>query len=570
MIFYDFEVFRFDWLVVLNNTDDRSSTVIHNDPIALKSFYDAHKSDIWVGYNCRHYDQYILKAILCDFDPYAVTKFIIEEKQGGWQYSRLFMKIPLNNFDIMTDKFKGLKQLEGFLGSSIKETSVPFDIDRPLTPQEIEEVTQYCWHDVEQTMEVFVNRIEEFESQLSLIRAFKLPMTYIGKTKAQLAAIILEARKQERNDEFDITIPDTLMVDKYRYIVDWYMHPGNRYYDQSLTTVVAGVVHAFAWGGLHGAIPNYQGKGVFLNVDVASYYPALMIEYGFGSRNITDPEKYRQIRDTRLKLKAEKNPMQAPYKIVLNSTFGAMKDKYNALYDPLQANNVCVGGQLLLLDLIEHLEPVCQLIQSNTDGLLVKVESEENMELVKELCEEWQARTRMVLEFEVFSRVYQKDVNNYIVVKPDGKYKSKGAYVKELDVLDYDLPIVNKAVVEYFVHDIPVEETIRSCQRLIEFQKVVKVSDKYSQAMYGNTRLTEKVLRVFASRSRTDPGVFKVKKEGRPEKVAGTPEHCFIENGDVRERGIPRRLDRNWYIETAKKRINDFLGIEDEQLYLPF
>ena len=55
--------------------------------------------------------------------------------------------------------------------------------------------------------------------------------------------------------------------------------------------------------------------------------------------------------------------MQAPLKIILNSTYGAMKDKYNPMYDPRQANNVCVFGQLLLLDLIEHLEGHCDLIQ---------------------------------------------------------------------------------------------------------------------------------------------------------------------------------------------------------------
>lgn len=102
-------------------------------------------------------------------------------------------------------------------------------------------------------------------------------------------------------------------------------------------------------------------------MDANSFYPALMIEYNFLSRSVADPNKYRQIRDERIRLKKEKNPMQAPYKIVLNSAYGAMKDKYNVLYDPRQANNVCVGGQLLLLDLIEKLEPHCKIIQSTEE-----------------------------------------------------------------------------------------------------------------------------------------------------------------------------------------------------------
>jgi len=72
--------------------------------------------------------------------------------------------------------------------------------------------------------------------------------------------------------------------------------------------------------------------------------------------------------------------------------------------------------------------------------------------------------------------------------------------------------------------------------------------------------MNEKTLRVFASRSRNDKGVFKVKSEDKkPEKIENTPERCFIENGNVIGVSIPRKLDRNWYIETAKKRLNDFI-----------
>lgn len=568
MIFFDFEVFRYNWLVVLNNTDTRESTVIVDDPDRLKSFFEQHRGDIWCGYNIRHYDQYILKAIICDFDPYEVSQFIIAKKQGGWQFSKMFMRIQLNMFDVMTDKFKGLKQLEGFMGHDIRDSAVPFDLDRPLTPEELQSVIHYCEHDVGETMEVFLNRIEEFESHMGLIKMFDLPLSYLGKTKAQITAAILNARKLDRDDVFDIEFPDTLMIGKYHHIVEWYADPENRDYEKKLEVEVSGVPHVFGWGGLHGSRDNYQGQGIYINIDVASFYPAIMIEYDFLSRNVADPTKYRQIRDERLRLKAEKNPMQGPLKIVLNSTFGASKDKYNGLYDPRQANNVCVGGQLLLLDLIEHLEGSCELIQSNTDGLIVKLRRQRDLDRVKSICAEWEKRTRMVLEFETFERIYQKDVNNYLIVHEDGSYKSKGAYVKELDVLDYDLAIVNMAIVEYFIKGVPVEQTIMSADKLIDFQKIVKVSDKYSHAMHGDVRRPEKVLRVFASRVRTDPKIYKMKdkllkngtRELRHEKFANTPERCFIINEDVTDMAIPRKLDRSYYIDIARKRIEDFLG----------
>ncbi|MBP2654231.1 MAG: hypothetical protein H6Q73_1800 [Firmicutes bacterium] len=557
MIFFDFEVFCHDWLVVLANANTQTFQTIMNNSDKLRRYYEKNKDQIWIGYNSRSYDQYILKGLLLDFDPYQISKFIIADGRKGWEYSSAFKKIPLNVFDIMTT-MHGLKQLEGFMGNDIRETNVSFKTERKLTEAELKEVETYCRHDVEQTMEVFMNRIDEFESQLSLLNSFKLPLSFIHKTKPQLASIILGATRCSYSDEFKITVPDTMRLSKYRYIADWYNEPVNRDYNKSLKTIVAGIPHIFAWGGLHGAVNNYRGEGLYLNIDVASYYPALMIEYNFLSRSVADTDKYRQIRDDRIRLKKEKNLLQQPYKIVLNSTYGAMKDKYNALYDPRQANNVCVGGQLLLLDLIEKLEPFCQIIQSNTDGVIVKLDSVD-VDAIKAICGEWERRTRMVLEFETFTRIYQKDVNNYIILRDDNTYKAKGAYVKKLDFLDNDLPIVNKALVNYFTQGLPLDETINNCTNLMEFQKIVKVSNKYMYAAHGSKILNERVLRVFASRSKRDQGVFKYKSLERTEKIANTPPRCFIENGSVNNVPLPLKLDIHWYIEVARKRLNDFL-----------
>lgn len=581
MIFYDFEVFTHDWLVVIFDIDNRKIHEIVNDEEQLRDVYDAHKSDIWVGYNSRQYDQYILKAILCGFNPKEISDFITVEGKPGWKFSSLLKNIPLNNYDVMTG-FHSLKQLEGFMGNSIRETYVPFSLVRPLTPDEIEQTIKYCRHDVEQTIEVFLKRKEEFESHLSLIKTFNLPLSYISKTKAQLAAIILGARRRSHDDEFDIILPDTLKIKKYKHVVDWYRDAANRDYSKLLSVDVAGVPHVFGWGGLHGAIDKYHGEGYFINIDVASYYPALMIEYDFISRNISNPNKYREIRDTRLKLKAEKNPMQAPYKIVLNSTYGAMKDLNNALYDPRQANNVCVGGQLLLLDLIEHLEGHCQLIQSNTDGLIIKLHHDDDFELIDDICYAWEKRTRMQLEFKSFRRLFQKDVNNYLIVDFDGGYKSKGAYVKKLSDLDYDLPIVNKAVIDYMLNGTHPADTINTCNTLKDFQKIVKLSGKYLYGLYnprvqseqirdengrlkkikrfiGGQQQHEKTFRVFASTRSTDGGLYKVKNHDKnPESFANTPDNCFIVNDDINEMPIPSHLDRGWYIDLAIKRLADF------------
>lgn len=555
----DFEVFSHDWLVVIADTDTKQEHVFVNNEQALIDFYNEHKKDIWVGYNSRHYDQYILKAIICGFKPQEINHWIIVKKEPGWKFYKDFWRITLYNYDVMTDKSKSLKQLEGFQGHNIKESSVSFDIKRELTEKEIDEVIKYCRHDVHETMHIFMENIEEFQSQMELLKMFNLPLKNISKTKAQLSAVILEARQPRipRNDEFDFSFPPTMRVEKYKEVLDFYKE--NRDYDKVLEIEVAGVPHVFAWGGLHGARDNYISEGYFINVDVASYYPALMIEYDYLSRNVKNKAKFKEIRDTRLKYKAVKDKREKPLKIVINGTYGAMKDKFNGLYDPRQANNVCIGGQVLLLDLIEKLESHCQLIQSNTDGLLIKLYDDDDFDLIDDICYEWESRTRMNLEFETFVKVIQKDVNNYILVKEDGTYKSKGAYVKKLKPLDNDLPIVNEAVVNYFVKGIDPEDTIFECKDLVKFQKIVKVSSKFDYAKYGNKIMKERVFRVFASVDKNDKELVKV-KNGSIHKISYCPERCFIENGDITNMKIPTKLDYWWYLELANKRINDFIG----------
>lgn len=573
--FYDFEVFKEDWLVVIINPYEKSEVVIINDKEKLQEYYDAHKNQIWVGYNNNHYDQYILKAILCGFNPKEVNDFIIKEDKKGWQFSSLFRKFQMYNFDVMQRNDGGLKSLEGFMGSNIKETSIPFDIDRKLTESEIEETIKYCRHDVEQTIEVFLQRKDDLDVQLELIKEFNLPLSFVTKTQTQLTAEILEAKSVRFGDDFNINFPEYLnRIKKYKYVVDWFKKfktdkilsddQKKEIYKQNLETEVAGVPHVFAWGGLHGALPKYFGEGYFLHIDVSQYYPSLMTGHNYFSRAASDEGKrrYEMMRKESIRLKAfpELKKKRTGYKTCNNKAYGAMKDKYNKLFDPLNANNICVTGQLALLLLIEMLEHHCKLIQSNTDGLIVKLYSIDDYELIDDICWEWEQLTHVKLAFDpIIIRIYQKDVNNYLFVNEDGEIESKGAYVKSLSPLDFDLPIVNKAIVDYLIYDIPIEKTINECDALIMFQKIVKLSGKFKHVVHNGKIFTEKCFRVFASTRDSDSYIGK-QKEGNNtiEKFANTPEHCFIVNDDVKKATVGWRLDKEWYITMAKSRLKQF------------
>ena len=67
--FYDFEVFAYDWCVTIINPIQNIETIIVNDSDALKSYYNNHKNEIWVGYNSRNYDTFIMKSILLGINP---------------------------------------------------------------------------------------------------------------------------------------------------------------------------------------------------------------------------------------------------------------------------------------------------------------------------------------------------------------------------------------------------------------------------------------------------------------------------------------------------------------------
>ena len=566
LLFYDFEVFKYDWLVVVMDMTAKKTHVIINSPEELEALYKANIKEIWVGFNSRHYDQYILKAILCGFDPKKVNDYIITKGNPGWKFSSLFRQFPLWNYDVMLNTDVGLKSFEGFMGNDIKETSVPFNIDRKLTPEEITETVKYCKHDVEQTVQVFLKRTEEFNTMMYFIKHFGLSMDYISKTKAQLAAEILGGNRKgaDFDDEFQFPILDCLHLNKYKHIAEWYANPENHDYSKKQDKqIVAGVEHTFAWGGGHGARAKYSADGVFLIIDVTAYYPSLQKKYHFGYRVMNHPENFEFIHDSNIayKRKGDKKARQ-PFKIMDNAISGQMKQKSSALYDPMSNNSICINGQLLLLDLVEHIEPYCELIQNNTDGIIVKLKDyEHDFDVLDDVVYEWEQRTGMKMDFDTYiGTIYQKDVNNYLLIdRKTGAVKAKGGYVMKLNDLSYDLPIINKALVDYMIHGIPVRRTIMECQDLREFQLVSRISSKYTHILYGDKPIKEKCIRVFASNNPADPGVKKVHAVRKTTaKLTNSPEHCFIFNDDVKSVPVPDKLDRQWYIDFANKRLSDF------------
>lgn len=572
LVFHDFEVFMYDWLVVLIDPIAKTKTIIVNNRAALREYYELHKDCIWVGYNNKHYDTPIFKGILCGYDPKEISDKLIVEGKKPYELYREYDFRSIKQFyvyDVMVKKVppESLKLLEAFMGNDIEETEVDFNLDRPLTKEEVFKSIKYCIHDVEQTIEVFRYRIDDFNAQISLIETFNFPFEYVNKTKGQITACVTDCEKQEHDDEFDVTFVPCIQLEKYKYVQDWFVQAcKNKDYSASLETTVAGIPHTFGWGGVHGAADKpYHTKGKIAHADVTSFYPSEMIEYDFFTRNAKHPEKFKGVYDMRVALKkAGKKKEQAPLKIVLNSQYGIMKDKNSDAYDPVQANNICINGQLLLLDLIEHLEKGLgdkfELIQSNTDGIIIKIAEDERTEKIfNHIHAEWCNRTGMGMGVDWITEYHAKDVNNYVFRFENGSLERKGKYVKENNPLDNNLPILNEALVKYIAEGIPVEDTINNCNDMIMFQSVYRLSGSFGAAWHNGEYLTNKTYRIFASVDDNDTYLGKCKEiGGKPDKFQDTPEHCFILNKDIHNIPMSIKLDRKWYINMAKKRLEQY------------
>jgi DNA polymerase elongation subunit (family B) len=260
-------------------------------------------------------------------------------------------------------------------------------------------------------------------------------------------------------------------------------------------------------------------------------------------------------------------------KLVVNTTYGAMLNQFNDLYDPLMGRSVCISGQLYLLELAVHLHrdiKELKIIQLNTDGIMVECDKK-YLDKVNEICGEWQKRTGFSLEEDKVIKIAQKDVNNYIEVQVDGTSKAKGGYlVRGISTvgsfnINNNAVIVAEALKENFVNGIAPEDTINACEDIFKFQMIAKASSKYKEAyqIVDKQKVSiQKTNRVYATTNKKLGTLYKVKEDGATAKIESLPEHCIIDNEN--QLSI-KDIDKSFYIELAKKRIDDFLGIKLEK-----
>lgn len=590
---FDCEVFAHDWLFVFKHTDTGDYFIFHNDYEGVGAFIKD-EEPMLCGFNNKHYDQFILKAVLAGLTPEEIKAYndFIIGGGNGWVYPPLQdFRCFFNQMDLMDDMQQGLslKAIEGHLGMNIRESTVDFTIDHPLTEEELAETIRYCKHDVDATEKLYKLRRNYIKAKVQLGAMVGIPPAKAAyMTNAKLTAAYLGARPPATPwaDEREYRYPPNLRREYIpQEVFDFFDRmkdesiPDEILFKSKLKVEVGGCPCVIGFGGIHGALPAYQckaeGTRVIRNYDVASLYPSLMIKCGYTSRNIPDPKRFEETYNTRLAAKRSGDKTTAnTLKLVLNTTYGAMLNQYNDLYDPLMGRSVCISGQLFLLELARHYVAdlaTVKLIQLNTDGIMVSIDESEVPALLA-INDEWQERTGFALEEDRIRAIVQKDVNNYVEVAEDGSTKVKGGYVTHGIApagafnVNNSAVIVKKAIVAWFTKDIPVEETVGGATDVLEFQIIAKAGVKYREAYHivdGQQYSVQRVNRVYATADERYGKLFKVKAEDESTaKIESLPEHCIIDN----ENTITiDQVDKTFYIEMARKRVNDFLGIKEKK-----
>ena len=434
---------------------------------------------------CFEFSNAIIRAQDADTPLFGILKkFGIED----------YYNSPILSYDVMGDgSFMSLKQNEGYMGMDIVESVVPFDIERPLTEKEKEEVAKYNRADLQGTLERFKQRKNTLKTKMLLVKEFGLPIDYICKTNAKLTEAILLSQNKGVNTRlrrnFQLCdLPVNWDVPELKTIYNFFLEAlrelevhkwDTKKCDKtklSMELDIVGLTHTFALGGVHAGAKNYmcrpEDHKKIIWVDVSSLYPNILTKWDLLSRQVdingckafaimvqTRMDIKKKLHDPSL-TKEEKKALKdqaARYKLVLNTTSGCMKDKFKKIYDPEYNTKMCMLGQLGLMDLVYRLrnakkrkkpawalsndcklEPVkddseyyhyFKLIQSNTDGIALELLTDDAESIIDEVCKGWEKDWRFSLEKTVADNLYEKDVNNYIFKDDTGKVKVKGAYV---------------------------------------------------------------------------------------------------------------------------------------------
>lgn len=439
-----------------------------------------------------------------------------------WKYMICF-----DSFDILTMLYSnklrvGLKEIQVTMQyRNVQEFVADWQADLP--ENQIDSMIEYNINDVNSTEEL-LNRCKK-DVDLRLAIEDEYGVRVLSKDGVNIGMKILTQKYLEKTGQtwydikdlrspmdviplnkvilpfikYDSPILQKVLDDMKSQIVS----PGRKGYENKF--IFEGLRYSVGVGGIHSVndpeIVIPKEDEMLIDIDVASLYPSMLIEYGFYPKHLGPEflEVYRQIKDERIEAKHNGNKVKnETLKLALNGLSGNLQNPHNFCYSPFAVMQIRINGQLLLLMLAEKLTQLgCRIVQANTDGLFVLLKKSV-YDSVNKVCREWEQLTKLTLEEERFKAMYQYAINDYFAITEDDKVKEKGMFITTVKLGKGLTPkIIPKAVINFFKNGVPVEETIKGCQDIRDFLMAEKTGKQWH--VEYNNKEQQRTNRFYAS-----------------------------------------------------------------------
>lgn len=468
---------------------------------------------IFCGYNNLHYDNPIINYIIEYEDKlmqynipticssiFNLSKTITtssEDNIDAWKHWKY--QIWFNTFDILTMLYSnklrvGLKEIQVTMQYPNVQEFV-CDWTKPLPLEDFDSMIDYNINDIESTSEL-LNRCKK-DVDLRIAIEDEYGVRVLSKDGVNIGMKILTQKYLEKTGltwqdikdlrspmsviplkdvilpfiKYDSPILQRVLDDMKNQIVS----PGRKGYENKF--VFNNLRYSVGVGGIHSVnspeiiIP--RDDEMLIDIDVASLYPSMLIEYEFYPKHLGKEflEVYKQIKDERIEAKHNGDKVKnETLKLALNGLSGNLQNEHNFCYSPFAVMQIRINGQLLLLMLAEKLTQIgCRIVQANTDGLFVLLKKDVYSK-VNSICREWEQLTKLTLEEDRFKAMYQYAINDYFAITEDNKVKEKGMFITAVKLGKGLTPkIIPKAVISFFKDGIPVEDTIKNCTDIRDF-----------------------------------------------------------------------------------------------------
>nr|DAH77669.1 MAG TPA: DNA polymerase [Caudoviricetes sp.] len=547
-VVFDIEVLKNVFTCTCKNTETKQITVFEISPrrVDIQGLVTFFYEDFYfIGYNNIHYDNPILNYIIMLYNKHYFNSYSTRElTESIFRMSQLIID-KNSNFDLWKEykyarNFSSIDLLTMLyskaLRVSLKEMQVTMqyknveefvvDWHQDLPEKDMDRLISYNINDVESTEELLYRCKDLLELRIETEKDFGLPC--LSLDRVNLGDKLLQLKVMEKTGlnkkQLENMKSPADYVDLEKVIFPWikfespilqrkltdmknqhHVSPGRKGY---INTFIFGEMEVtIGVGGIHGnngtCIIKPNEDELLLDSDVNSLYPSLMRMYHLYPPKLKDVlgQIFPQIIDDRLEFKrtGQKNKNET-YKYMLNGVSGKMQDETSWLYSPFTVMQVRINGQLLLLMLAERLLKLgCKLYQINTDGILYKLKKAKYKEL-QQVLKEWEELTMLTLETEEFTQFYQLAINDYFGVESNNKVKKKGFFLTDIELGRGLTPkIIPEAIINYFVNNIPVEDTIKSCRDIRKFLQAEKTGKQWT--VEYNDQIQQRTNRFYVSNS---------------------------------------------------------------------